>query len=107
MANVPPIEGGTALMDGHAVIEIANSYYGRHGGEGAIYQLCYSIGMEDWCLPATREGQADPNDVEGVEVGGSYYSFPEGPADNMGDVRDEYVSQGGQFPVVVPFNSVI
>ncbi|MBL4649451.1 MAG: hypothetical protein JKY03_06935 [Aureispira sp.] len=53
----PPIEGGTAIMDGGAVVEIANSYYGRRDGEGAIYHICYSVGMEDWCLAATDEAQ--------------------------------------------------
>ena len=57
------IVGGLATLDGPAVIEVANSYYGRGDGQGAVYYICYSIGMEDWCQPANTIGQnaIDPN----------------------------------------------
>ncbi len=67
------VNGGVAVMDGPAVVELANSYGGR-GGEGALYHMCYSIGFEDWCKPATADGQGDPNDDVGVrpEPGKNY-----------------------------------
>ena len=35
--------GGIAKYDGPAVVEIADSY-GQRGEEGAVYQICYSVG---------------------------------------------------------------
>ena len=64
--DVPPITGGMAVFNGDAVVEIANSYYGRHNGEGAVYHLCYSVGMEDWCKPATAAAQQSGNAVPGT-----------------------------------------
>jgi len=51
--------GGVAKYDGPAVVEIADSY-GERGGEGAVYQICYSVGTEDWCKPANAAGQGFP-----------------------------------------------
>ncbi len=67
--NVPPIEGGTAVMDDGAVTEVANSYYGRHNGEGALYHICYSVGMEDWCLEANSAAQEGPGEGETLPEG--------------------------------------
>ncbi|GAA6167573.1 hypothetical protein [Sessilibacter corallicola] len=50
--------GGVAEMDGPAVIEIADSY-GKRDGEGAVYHICYSVGMENWCAAANSEAQAN------------------------------------------------
>jgi hypothetical protein len=51
------VNGGVAVMDGPAVVELANVYTDNHGGEGALYHICYSVGFDDWCLPATAEDQ--------------------------------------------------
>lgn len=56
MSGSTTVNKGIAIMDGPAVVELANSY-GKRGGEGALYHICYSVGFEDWCLPATSMGQ--------------------------------------------------
>ena len=68
--STAPIEGGTATFDGPAVVEIANSYYGKHGGEGAVYHLCYSVGMEDWTLPANSD---ENGQQQQLPAPGEYY----------------------------------
>ncbi|MCV6590297.1 MAG: hypothetical protein OIF57_14930 [Marinobacterium sp.] len=47
---------GVAVMDGGAVVELADSY-GKRDGEGALYHICYSVGYEDWSKDATTEAQ--------------------------------------------------
>lgn len=50
--------GGVAVLDGPAVIELADGYHeNERGGEGALYHICYSIGFENWCKPASWHGQ--------------------------------------------------
>ncbi|MEZ4848473.1 MAG: RICIN domain-containing protein [Bacteroidia bacterium] len=69
------VNGGIAVMDGPAVIELANSYGGR-SGEGALYHICYSIGFEDWCKPATSEAQGGGDDESTfLPEPGKYYSI--------------------------------
>lgn len=55
--GVQPIEGKPPVYDGDPVIQVANAYYGKQNGEGAVYYLCYSVGTEDWGLPASSYGQ--------------------------------------------------
>ncbi len=75
-----PIVGGVAEYDGAAVVEIANSYYGREGGAGAIYYICYSIGTEDWLLPATSYVESKPQDGKKFQIiskySGKYWNLP-------------------------------
>ncbi len=56
--NGTTCNGGVAEMDGPAVIEIADSY-GKRDGEGAVYHICYSVGMENWCAAPNAEAQAN------------------------------------------------
>jgi len=51
---------GVAIMDGPAVVELADSY-GKRDGEGALYHICYSVGYEDWSKDATTEAQENLN----------------------------------------------
>ena len=46
-----------ALKDKGATVLIAHDVLTRGNGQGAIYHLCYSVGLEDWALPATTSGQ--------------------------------------------------
>jgi hypothetical protein len=47
-------------LDGSAKIEVAIEFDARENGQGAVYQICYAVGMEDWCLDATVEAQGGP-----------------------------------------------
>lgn len=89
---------GLAEMDGPAVVEVADSY-GDREGEGAIYQICYGIGMEDWCLPATTDGQLDANDeVEPETVTGRFLS-PRGPV-SYASAKADCTNESGHLPEV-------
>lgn len=55
-------------LDGPAVVEVANTY-GKRGGEGAVYHMCYSIGMEDWALAASTGAQGGGGPSEWTPVG--------------------------------------
>ncbi len=102
----PPIEGGLAMMDGPAVVEVANAYYGKRNGEGAIYHICYSVGMEDWCLPASAEGQCDTaDDVLPPNVHG-YFNEPRGPV-SFANASADCDEQGGVLPTVEEMSSLI
>ena len=46
-----------ALKDQGATVLLAHDVLTRGNGQGAIYHLCYSVGLEDWALPATTSGQ--------------------------------------------------
>jgi len=48
-------------LDGSAKIEVAVEFDAREDGQGAVYQICYAVGMEDWCLDATVEAQGGPD----------------------------------------------
>ncbi len=65
------VNGGVAVMDGPAVVELANVYTDNHGGEGALYHICYSVGFDDWCLPATAAEQGGGV----IPVAGKTYSI--------------------------------
>lgn len=104
--DVAPIEGGMAVFDGPAVVEIANSYYGRHNGEGAVYHVCYSVGMEDWCKPATTEGQADPNDEEAPQEVHGYFTAPRGPVD-LNFAIEGCKEQNGVLPTVEEMSALV
>lgn len=46
-------------VNGPAVVQVANSY-GKRGGEGAVYHICYAVGMDDWAKPANVDAQGGP-----------------------------------------------
>jgi hypothetical protein len=49
------------LKDKGADILLCDEYFRsqRQEGQGALYSLCFSAGLEDWALPATAAGQGE------------------------------------------------
>ncbi len=104
--DVTSIEGGAAVYDGPAVVEVANSYYGRQGGAGAIYYICYSVGTENWLLPATTAGQGDPDDEVPPESISGHFTAPRGPVD-YADAQAGCQEQQGVLPTVEELDLMI
>lgn len=55
------------LKNEGAQIELAATYYGG-SGQGAVYHICYSVGMEDWAKDATPEAQGEMPDDWAVQL---------------------------------------
>ena len=103
--DVDPIPGAMAVYGGPAVVEVANSYYGREDGAGALYYISYSVGTEDWTKPATTEGQKiDGSDLPPLVP--ACYAEPQGPIDSA-KARSNCEEQGGSLPTLVEFLQLI
>lgn len=49
-----------STMFNQAVVECATLYDAdKHDGEGAVYHICWSLGYDDWTLPATFDAQKE------------------------------------------------
>lgn len=94
------VNGGVAVMDGPAVVELADSY-GERGGEGALYHICYSVGFEDWCLPAIaaeQEGGVQPESGKTYSIVGKHsgkaITVHQGSQEDGGNVNQWSFVQG-------------
>ena len=105
--GVESIPGGIAVYDGPAVVEIANCYYDENsGGAGAIYYICYSVGTENWLLPATTEGQGDPADGVLPESISGFFVAPLQGRD-YATAQSECQERGGVLPTVEDMTTLI
>lgn len=50
------------LKDEGAQVVLADEYFELGQGQGALYHICYSVGLENWARPATAFDQGDPGD---------------------------------------------
>ena len=62
------------LKDKDGQVEVAAESWGNDN-QGAVYHICYSVGMEDWAKPATADGQGSVEPPENLPKEGVFYSI--------------------------------
>lgn len=91
------------LKDKGAQVVLADEYFdGQRGGEGALYMLCFSVGIEDWSLDPNIEaqetgaGQIDEPPLEGVfynlenRMSDKIINVPKGQSEDGSNVYQHY-----------------
>lgn len=58
------------FKDEGAQIEVAAVDYGGNDNKGAVYHICYSVGLENWAMPANTDLQ----ETTGLPVAGACYN---------------------------------
>ena len=79
-----------------AQVEIAAKEWGNEN-QGAIYHICYSVGVEDWSKPATADAQGEVDPPENPPEEGALYSIVNKNSGKALFVRDHSMEWGGRL----------